>query len=78
MFRIEEGILDTKLSDVVAKAIVTLPRKALSVLLLVVAVQGHSSLLALARLPVCLHGRPESMGLDASHLPDQTIQGLHL
>lgn len=44
----KECLLDTKLPDLVAKAIVTLPRKALPVLLLVVAVQGHSSLFALA------------------------------
>lgn len=48
MVSIEECILDTKLSDFVAKAIVTLPRKALSVLLLVMAVHGHSCLFALA------------------------------
>ena len=70
--------LDHKPPDAVAKAIMALPWQALLVLLLVRAVQGHSSLLACPILPIGVHGPPEGMGPDAGDLPDQPVQRLHL
>lgn len=82
--------LDTELPELVPEAIVALPGQALPVLLPVGAVQGNAPFPALAVAHVTiaiaivgttaarLRRLPEGEGPDARHLPDQSVQRLHL